>query len=139
MLRSEADALDAVQNLFVQLIEQRVENPDLPLLYRMLTHRCLNTLRDEKNRARLVARENARIAPACRVAPDLSVLTLDLLLKLSRAVDSEVMETFVYRHLDDMGQEEIAALMTVSRKTVQNRLARAAEALATLKGCEVSP
>lgn len=48
------------------------------------------------------------------------------------------METLVYRFYDEMGLEEIAGLMRVNRKTVQNRLARAAATLSGLTGrsCE---
>lgn len=139
ILRNEADALDAVQNLFVELLTEPGRPLDLPYLYRMLTHRCLNLLRDEQNRARLIARELESLTPACRVAPDVGVVTLDVLLKLSRAVEADVLETFVYRYFDDMGLEEIASLVSVSRKTVQNRLARADAALGKLRAGEVSP
>jgi RNA polymerase sigma-70 factor, ECF subfamily len=142
ILRNETDAVDAVQNLFVELLAEPGRPLDLPYLYRMLTHRCLNLLRDERNRARLIARESEGLAPQSRVAPDLGVLTLDVVVKLGRAVDEVVLETFVYRYFDDMGLEEIATLLSVSRKTVQNRLARADAALAALAQSrlhEVSP
>jgi RNA polymerase sigma-70 factor (ECF subfamily) len=134
LLRNEADASDMVQSLFLELLADGEIPQDLPYLYRALTYRCLNLLRDAKNRGRLLARENPSLRGPVRIAPDAYVLGLDALLKLSTQVESAVMETLVYRFVDEMGQEEIAEVMGVSRKTVQNRLARATEALHSLAG-----
>lgn len=132
LLRNEEDARDAVQALFLELLQDGSKPTDLPYLYRMLTHRCLNLLRDQKNRARLIERELPALRGPVRIAPDTLALGLDTLRKLAAEVDEAVMETVIYRFFDDMGQEEIAGLMSVSRKTVQNRLARAEDALQQL-------
>jgi RNA polymerase sigma-70 factor (ECF subfamily) len=124
LLCNEDDARDAVQALFLELLAQEQTPGDLPLLYRMLTHRCLNLLRDRKNRARLLERETPGLGGTARIAPDTMALGLDTLLKLSTRVDEATLETVIYRFVDELGQEEIASLMGVSRKTVQNRLAR---------------
>ena len=132
LLRNEEDARDAVQALFLELLQDGQKPTDLPYLYRMLTHRCLNLLRDQRNRARLIERETPSLRGPVRVAPDTLALGVDALRKLAASVDEAVMETVVYRFFDEMGQEEIASLMSVSRKTVQNRLERAEQALAQL-------
>jgi RNA polymerase sigma-70 factor, ECF subfamily len=132
LLRNEADALDVVQSLFLELLSQQKSDLDLPFLYRALTNRCLNFLRDEKNRARLLDRETPSLRGHVRIAPDTMTLGLDTMLKLSARVPAAVMETVVYRFVDELGQEEIAGVMGVSRKTVQNRLAQVEEALAQL-------
>jgi RNA polymerase sigma-70 factor (ECF subfamily) len=132
LLRNEEDARDAVQSLFLALLQDGEKPTDLPYLYRMLTHRCLNTLRDEKNRERLLARETPTLRGVVRIAPDDLTLGVDTLRRLAQHVDEAVMETVVYRFVDEMGQEEIASVMAVSRKTVQNRLARAEDALREL-------
>jgi RNA polymerase sigma factor (sigma-70 family) len=137
LLRNEDDARDAVQTLFLHLLQEPEPTLELPFLYRTLTHRCLNLLRDDKNRARLLERESPSLRGSSRIAPDAQVLGLDVLCKLSVVVEEAVMETLVYRFFDEMGLEEIADVMGVSRKTVQNRLARAAEALAALDDAEV--
>lgn len=130
LLRNEDDALDAVQALFLDLLQRpQPEQFELPWLYRALTHRCLNMMRDSKNRARLLARETPSLAYPARIAPDLQALGLDVLCKLATRVEEPVMETLIYRFFDELGLEEIASLMNVSRKTVQNRLNRASEAL----------
>jgi RNA polymerase sigma factor (sigma-70 family) len=132
LLRNEEDARDAVQSLFVELLTRGEPTDDLPYLYRALTHRCLNLLRDEKNRARLLARESTALSSPSRIAPDVRALGLQMLCKFSDCVEEPVVETLVYRYFDEMGLEEIADVMHVSRKTVQNRLARASEVLVTL-------
>jgi RNA polymerase sigma-70 factor (ECF subfamily) len=132
LLRNEADALDVVQSLFLELLAQGQSELDLPFLYRALTRRCLNLLRDAKTRARLLERESRSLRGTVRIAPDTMTLGLDSVLKLSARVPPELMETLVYRFVDELGQEEIAAVMGVSRKTVQNRLARVEEALRLL-------
>ena len=93
--------------LFVDLLARGEQPGDLPLLYRALTHRCLNWLRDEKNRARLLQREVSLLRGAHRVAPDTLSLGLDALLKLQLGLDETVMEAVVYRFVDELGLEEI--------------------------------
>ena len=137
LLRNEDDARDAVQTLFLELLQRPEPTLDLFFLYRALTHRCLNMLRDERNRARLLERESPSLRGSSRIAPDAEVLGLDVLCKLSLVVEESVMETLVYRFFDEMGLEEIAGVMSVSRKTVQNRLTRAGEALRALSNPEV--
>jgi RNA polymerase sigma factor (sigma-70 family) len=138
LLRNEDDARDAVQSLFLALLQDGQQPSDLPYLYRVLTHRCLNLLRDEKNRARLLERETPALRGTVRIGPDAAALGMDTLQKLSQRVDEAVMETLVYRYLDEMGQEEIASVMSVSRKTVQNRLAKAEAELQALTQTEPS-
>jgi RNA polymerase sigma-70 factor, ECF subfamily len=132
LLRNDADALDVVQSLFLELLQEGRHELELPFLYRALTNRCLNLLRDERNRARLLERESPNLRGPVRIAPDTMTLGLDTVLKLSARVPAAVMETVVYRFVDELAQEEIAQVMGVSRKTVQNRLAQVEEALAAL-------
>jgi RNA polymerase sigma-70 factor, ECF subfamily len=136
LLRNEADARDAVQTLFLDLLQRPGQPLDLPFLYRALTHRCLNLIRDQNNRARLLERENPALQGTSRIAPDTHAVGLDALCKLAAQVEESVMETLVYRFFDELALEEIADLMQVSRKTVQNRLARASDALALLNDGE---
>ena len=139
LLRNEEDARDAVQGLFVDLLARGELPHDLPYLYRALTHRCLNLLRDEKNRVRLLERESVALVGAMRIAPDVQAVGLAALCKLADLVEESVMETLVYRFFDEMGLEEIAETMNVSRKTVQNRLQRAAETLGELTAVRGEP
>ncbi len=141
MLGNREDARDAVQGLFVDLldrtlpVELRGEAPEgaLPYLYRALTNRCLNQLRDARTRARLLEREERLLAPNRTRCEDV-VVSLDLLAKLCARLDAKVAEVLVFRYVDDLTQEEIAAMCGTSRKTVNARLAKIQEAVALIRG-----
>lgn len=134
VLGNREDARDVVQALFAELIGRGGGRFDLPLLYRAVTNRCLNLIRDRKNRDRLLAREETGLRGAARVRCDEVVIGLDLLCKLSARLDARHMEVLVCRYLDDMGVEEIADAVGQSRKTVGKRLARIREEVAALVG-----
>jgi RNA polymerase sigma factor (sigma-70 family) len=127
MLHNRVDAEDVVQGLFVDLLQSAgPSGPDaaqleLAYLYRAVTHRCLNMLRDARNRQRLLAQREAPTAPV-RTTCEQRAIDLDLLLKLSGRLDTLSCEILVYRFIDDMTQEEIAELTGYSRKTVGKRL-----------------
>lgn len=133
MLQSRAAAEDIVHGLFVDLLEKR-EQPDLPYLYRAVTHRCLTYLRDEQNRARLLAEHDDALRGPVRTACDERVIGTDLLAKVARALDPEALEILVCHYFDDMTQEEIGALLGLSRKTIGKRLERVRDAVVELSG-----
>jgi RNA polymerase sigma-70 factor (ECF subfamily) len=137
MLGSRADAQDLVQGLFADLLERRAragDALDLPYLYRAITNRCLDFLRDEKNRARLREAHDDALRGPVRTRCDDRVIDLDLLEKLARALDAPTLEILTYRFFDDMTQEEIATMTGLSRKTVGKKLDDVREAVARLVG-----
>ena len=134
VLANGDDALDVVQTLFAELVARGGDRFELPLLYRAVTNRCLNMIRDRKNRERLLAREEPALRGMARVRCDDAVVGLDLLCKLSARLDARHMEVLVCRYVDDMGIEEIAQLVGQSRKTVGKRLARIRDEVAALVG-----
>ncbi len=134
MLANRDDASDVVQTLFAEIVGRGSERVDLPLLYRAVTNRCLNMIRDRKNRDRLLAREEPALRGMARVRCDDAVIGLDLLCKLASRLDGKHMEVLVCRYVDDMGVEEIAAMIGQSRKTVGKRLARIRDQVAELVG-----
>ena len=135
LLQNRHDAQDVVQGLFLDLL-QRDDRPemDLPYLYRALTNRCLNMLRDHSTRRRLLSLHDVVLRGPVRVTCEERVVDLDLLTKLAGALDQESAEILVYRFVDDLGQEEIAELLGLSRKTIGQRLARIRDAIAALSG-----
>ena len=122
LLRNRDDAVDIVQAVFVDLIPRWTSTVDLPYLYKAVTNRCLNHLRDRSNRARLLARQGTAVAPQGRVRCDDQVLGLDLLVRLSDRLDEGHMQTLVCRFVDDMTHEETATHLGLSRKTIGKRL-----------------
>jgi RNA polymerase sigma-70 factor (ECF subfamily) len=133
ILRNQEDARDVVHALFVDMIQKNEQEPDLPYLYRAVTHRCLTLLRDEKNRARLLAQNDVVLAPA-RTRCDERVVDLDLLLKIVGTLDEQSQEILVFRFFDDLTQDEIASVLGLSRMTIGKRLDAIREAVLALDG-----
>ena len=133
ILGSSGDAEDVVHGLFADLYGKgRHERAsDLPYLYRAVTNRCLNVIRDSRRRRRLLDQQSA---PACTPRLDQRALDVDLLAKLTEQLDARTMEVLVCRYVDEMTQEEIAAHLSTSRKTVGKRLQKIRAALEALAG-----
>lgn len=134
ILQNREDAQDIVQTLFVDLLQDGVEAPELAYLYRAVTNRCLNMLRDKATRARLLARHDLALRGPVRTSCEDRSIDLDLLGKLADELDREHAEVLVFHFFDDMSQAEIAELTGVSRKTVGVRLARIRALVAELLG-----
>nr|HEX4316940.1 sigma-70 family RNA polymerase sigma factor [Kofleriaceae bacterium] len=133
VLRSRQDAVDVVHALFVDLIPKWKPEMDLPYLYRAVTNRCLNALRDRGTRARLLEREGAAPAPG-RVRLDDQVVGVGLIAQLADRLDEAHLEVLVCRFVDDMTQDEIATQLGVSRKTIGKRLDRIRDEVVALRG-----
>jgi len=122
-----------VHALFVDLIPRWTTEMDLPYLYRSVTNRCLNVVRDRGNRARLLEREQAAAAPVGRVRLDDQIVGVGLIAALVDRLDEGHMEVLVARFVDDMTQEEIADHLKLSRKTIGKRLDRIREHVIALR------
>ena len=122
MLQDRDTAQDLVQGLFLDLLQQPETPADLPYLYRAVTHRCLNHLRDRRNQGRLLASHDPALRGPARTLLDDRVVDRQLLASLADRIDAEAWEILVYHFVDDMTQGEIAALIGASRKTVVRRL-----------------
>jgi RNA polymerase sigma-70 factor (ECF subfamily) len=123
LLGREADAHDAVQDVFVRVLHSygqfRHESSPMTWLYRVTTNLCLNRMRDTRRRAELLRQQDPEQTVA-GVRLELSPDVRDLL----RSVPEEVAAAAVYHHVDGMTHEEIAGLLGVSRRTVGNLLER---------------
>jgi RNA polymerase sigma-70 factor (ECF subfamily) len=124
MLGNGDDARDVVQGLFVDIWQRGNLPLDLPYLYRAVTNRCLSFLRDESNRARLLAQNDRALHPAPRASSDERIIGQDLLAKLVQELSEGDCEVLAYHYLDDMTQDEIAELLGLSRRTVGKRMER---------------
>jgi RNA polymerase sigma-70 factor, ECF subfamily len=138
MLRSREDAIDVVHALFADLIPTWNPTVDLPYLYKAVTHRCLNVVRDRATRARLLEREPTAAAPLGRVRLDDEVVGLGLVAALADRLDDGHLQVLVCRFIDDMTQDEIAAHLGISRKTVGKRLDRIRDAVTALRAEDAS-
>jgi len=132
LLGSEGEAEDAMQDVFVQLMEHRTSlRIDYPstLLYRMATNVCLNRIR-RRVRAREVAAGD-RLLNRIATAPDWdSRILLDKLFGRHPA-SSRVMA--VMRFVDGMTWEQIAGEFQMSVSGVRHRLRRLSKSLQELE------
>jgi len=133
ILRSRDDAADIVHALFADLLPRWSKDVDLPYLYRAVTNRCLNAVRDRGTRARLLEREQTVAAPVGRVRLDDEVVGVGLIAALAERLDQGHLEVLVARFVDDMTQEEIAAHLGLSRKTIGKRLDRIRDEVIALR------
>jgi RNA polymerase sigma factor (sigma-70 family) len=124
LLGNAQDAEDIVQTFFVDMLARPPSSSDLPYLYRAVTNRCLNLIRDRKNHRRLLEKNDETLRGPGRIQCENRTIGLDLLLKLTNRLDAQSIEILVYYYFDDMAQEEISALLGLSRKTVCKRLGK---------------
>jgi RNA polymerase sigma factor (sigma-70 family) len=121
LLGEEQAARDATHDVFVKVLSTldtfRHEASPVTWLYRATTNHCLNALRDQSRRGRVV--------PLLRADPEPTEVTLDEKLSLTTVlarVPDELREIAVYYYLDQMSHDEIARLTGLSRRTIGNRL-----------------
>lgn len=136
ILQSRADAQDVVQSLFLELLQSAEPERDLSYLYRAVTNRCLNLLRDQRTRVRLLSEHDALLRGPVRRSCEQQSIDLQLLGKLVVALDQAHAEVLICHYFDDLSQEEVAELLGVSRKTVGLRLARIRALVAKLSRSE---
>ena len=136
MLGSEADAWEVVQDVFMSFYERSHQfegrSQLSSYLYAATTHACLNRIRGQKTRARLLDQRRSE-APAPQPFMPLDPEALSLLHDLLRRLPEPLATVALYYHVDDLSQEEIARLIGCSRKHVGNLLERVAEATRNLE------
>jgi RNA polymerase sigma-70 factor, ECF subfamily len=126
MLQSREEAQDLVHGLFVDLLQHppptAAERIDLAYLYRAITNRCLNHLRDHRNQVRLLSSHQQATRGIVRTRIDDRVVDRQLLANLSERMDDQTWAVLIHRFVDDMSEDEIANLIGASRRTVTRRL-----------------
>lgn len=143
LLGSEAEADDALQEIFVRVIKYGdgfTGAAPLPWLYRIADRQCFDRLRRRKGRER--PEDDARLlaaldhdaegdddgAPARArtgaglTRPDISE-NLQAVARALAACREPVQEVALLYYVDEMTQDEVANAVGVSRKTVRERLA----------------
>ncbi|MBN1685544.1 MAG: sigma-70 family RNA polymerase sigma factor [Spirochaetales bacterium] len=124
LLRDEEAALDAMQDVFVQVLRRQETLHDAApssLLYRIATNVCLNVIRKNR-RGPLNADEEflAQIAGSDR--PEDRVVTQRFLDQIFESQKEGTREIAVYHYVDGMTLEETAALCGLSVSGVRKRL-----------------
>jgi RNA polymerase sigma-70 factor (ECF subfamily) len=124
LLGHPAEANEVLQDLFVAMLErpEQFEGRSMlsTYLYQATTHACLNRLRDQRNRTRLLVQHQAeRGVPAHEYT--------DHHLRLRQALErlpAVLAEVAVYYFVDDLSQREIAEILGCSRRHVGDLLER---------------
>ncbi len=127
VLRNEDDAMDIVQTLFLDLISKPPKSLDLAYLYSAVTNRCLNQIRNQVLRSRLLQHHAQDLCGEGRTTLGDGVLTLELVARLVAALDQKSAEIVIYHFIDDLNQGEVAAQVGISRRAVVKRLAKIRE------------
>ncbi len=144
LLRDEAEARDAVQEVFLKALENpglfRAAASPATFLYAVATNVCLNQIRNraarDANWAEAVARDLVEAQPA--LGPEGELAGRQLWELLLRETDQVMRAIVLYHFIDGLSQGEIAGLVGVSRVTVNQRLQKwRAQAQAAL--AEVGP
>lgn len=131
LLGSDSDAREVVQEVFLSLVDQPQQfggqSALSTFLYSATVNRCLNRLRDQRTRARLLS-ERVATLPGPRHTPSAEHVT-ELRALLMR-LPSELAQLAVYQLADEMSQEEIAEVMGCSRRHVRELIVRLSSVLA---------
>ena len=120
IMANEADAQEVLQELFMSIV-QKPEQLDgktaiTGWLYAATTHLCLNTLRNRRNRVRILAQEPPPVAVTD--GPEHAMTAQQLLAQLPE----ELARIAIYYYFDEMTHEEISELVGCSRRHVGNLL-----------------
>jgi len=135
MLRSEAEAVDAMQDVFVELLRRRerlLADSGSSLLYRVATNVCLNRLRSRSRR-----KEEPGDALLERIAIASSEDRSEARALIDRLLSREPVSsgTIAVLHLHDgMTLEEVAKEVGLSVSGVRKRLRKLHERLRELEG-----
>jgi RNA polymerase sigma-70 factor, ECF subfamily len=123
-LADPEQAADATQEVFVRAMRHREkllnDREGLPWLYKVTTNYCINRLRARTTTKLVPLPETLQDREAARA--DQKVLIRDQLSKWLARFDAITSQIALHFHLDGMTQEEIAAAMGLSRRTVGKKL-----------------
>jgi RNA polymerase sigma factor (sigma-70 family) len=126
LLGSEPDAQEILQELFMSFVQRPAQldgkTAVTAWLYAATTHLCLNTLRNRRNRARLLSLQPPPLA-SMAAAVESGLAAQQVLAQLP----DELAQIAIYYYFDEMTHDEIAELVGCSRRHVGNLLQRVSE------------
>ena len=121
----EEDACDVTQAVFVQLATHltTLRNVDgiASWIYVVTTREALQLLRSRKRRRQREGRY-AEVAPLAHPGPEARTAAAEQVLRLVSVAPDDQLEAAMLYFVDQLGQDEIAQLLSVSRRTVIRRI-----------------
>jgi RNA polymerase sigma-70 factor (ECF subfamily) len=124
LLGSEDEAREMLHEVFASLLDRpdqfRGESSMTTWLYSVTTNACLNRLRNARTRARLLAIPSGGRSEQPAASVEDGLLVRELLAR----VPQELAAVAVYYHVDEMTQDEIAAVLGCSRRHVGDLVER---------------
>jgi RNA polymerase sigma factor (sigma-70 family) len=137
MLGTRSDADDVLQNVFVRAMRygHTFDGRDaLGWLYRIADRQCIDTLKKNRRLALVGDWEGERgVPPVDSRFAGVAILGCDIR-QIIRAAAPRDARTAILYYVDEMTQDEVAAEMGCSRKTVKKRLARFKEIARAMSG-----
>jgi len=126
------EALDATHDVFLKVCDAlpsfRGEAEITTWIYRVATNHCLNLLRTQRTRLRLL-RGLVGAQSEAYETDDVGLMRRRQLQDLLRSCAPQDVQLLVHRYFDDMTQGEIAGVLGVSERTVRSRLKRVLQTL----------
>ncbi len=134
-LRDEAEAEETVQNVFVMLWERRQDLHILTsmksYLYQTVHNRCLNNLKHEKIKDAYKTYNQDQLNQNPSYASHLAIHN-ELSARIEEAIQSlpeQCRRVFQMSRVDELKYAEIAEILSISIKTVENHMAKALKLL----------
>jgi RNA polymerase sigma factor (sigma-70 family) len=126
LLGNEAEAQEVLQEIFMALLREPEvyggRSSMTTWLYRVTTNMCLNRMRNDKTRQRLL---EAHVAPAVHEAHQESADTWAVARQFLDRMPDDLVRVTIFYSVDGMTHQEIAEVMGCSRRHVGNLLERA--------------
>ncbi|HET8932838.1 MAG TPA: sigma-70 family RNA polymerase sigma factor [Polyangiales bacterium] len=125
ILGNTADAHEIVHDVFLSLFERpeqfAARSAFTTFLYSMVTHACLNHLRNQSNRRRLLEEHGPSVCVPSEAAAPERILELRELLQ---RMPEELAHVAIYRYFDALPQSDIARVLGCSTRQVVKLLER---------------
>lgn len=125
ILRNDADAQDAMQEVFLKLHRFsesfRGESSPSTFLYRVTTTTCLNRIRTRKRRPEDPVEEMPPLPSTDSVLDTLALR--ELLDQLLETSDPKTRECLIYHYVDGMTHDEVGEMVSLSGAAVRKRIA----------------
>lgn len=129
MLRDEETAWEAVQEVFLKVLEVgsefRGESTPWTWIYRITTNHCLNLIRSRKmwkQVSETLTRDQMVLQPDGDAGHHEVLMNRASFVKLIEGEDDTTQRIVFAYYRDEMTQEEITQMLRISRKTVYKRL-----------------